>query len=235
MPTPQGIDTPERKHAAQIRKSLNGQVEDLRRQRNLDREGRAARMAKAHEVAKGKNTELLQAELTRFTDRAEQLHRQLFGNRNVDNGRIDSIRNARDRAAKLDKDPDKAAAAMTLADRDSDHILLKAYAEEAARRSRDPLDKGQAWGALFTQWADDQIGGSDAVADLQAISHELSDPGQRFVREAAFGVGMLPPELHGYGNLKALAAQADQIAELPPTAAEQKGDHLSKFVRGNYG
>lgn len=235
MPTPHAVDTPERKQAAQIRKSLDSQIAALRAQKNLTREGRAARMAKAIEDTKAKLAALRDAEKQGRTDQAEKLQRQLFGNRNVDNARIASIRDARDRAAQLDKNPDQAAAAMTRADRDGDHILVKAYAEEAARRSRDPLNKGQAWGSLFAQWADNQIGGSDAVAELQAIGHELSDPGQRLVRESAFGIGVLPEEIRGVGDMKALAAQADQIAELPPTAAEQKGDHLSKFVRANFG
>jgi hypothetical protein len=55
------------------------------------------------------------------------------------------------------------------------------------------------------------------------------------VREAAFGVGVLPPEVRDVGNLKALAAQADQIEELPPTRAEQIGAHLAKFAKADMG
>ncbi|MGH3426074.1 MAG: hypothetical protein ACRD3Q_15375 [Terriglobales bacterium] len=235
MPTPHRADTPERKQAAQIRKSLDSQIAALRQQKNLTREGRAARMAKAIEDAKAKLTALRDAETQGMTDQAEKLQRQLFGNRHGDDARIASIRDARDRAAQLDKDPDRAAAAMTRADRDGDHVLLRAYAEEAARRSRDPLGNGQLWGGLFTQWADNQTGGTDAVEELQAIGHELSDPGQRLVRESAFGIGVLPEEIRGVGNMKALAAQADQIAELPPTAAEQKGEHLRQFIKADFG
>lgn len=227
MPTPHAADTPERRQAAQIRKSLDSQIAALRAQKNLTREGRAARMAKAIEDAKAKLAALRDAETQGMTDRAEKLQRQLFGFRPGDD--IPSIRDARDRADKLDKDPDRAAAAMTRADRDNDPVLLRVYAEEAARRSRDPLNKGPAWGSLFAQWADNQTGGTDAVEELQAIGHELSDPGQRLVRESAFGIGVLPEEIRGVGNMKALAAQADQIAELPPTAAEQKASTFASL------
>jgi hypothetical protein len=124
---------------------------------------------------------------------------------------------------------------MTRADRDGDHVLLRAYAEEITRRASNPLDRAHGWGELFRQWVANQTGGDDAIQELEAINTELTDPGQRMVREATFGVGALPPEVRGVGNLKALAAKADQIEELPPTKAEQLGAHLKQFVQADMG
>lgn len=222
--------TPERHKAAQIRKSLDAQIHGLKQQKNLNREGRAARIAKARETAKAKISELRQAEEKRLIDRKEELHRRLFGNRNVDDARIASIRDARDRAANLDKDIDKVRELMTRADRDGDHVLLKSYAEELARRAANPMGRQQGWTELFHEWASNQVSGSDVIEELSAINFELTDLGQRMVRESAFSVGVLPEELRGYGNLPALAAQADEIPELPPTRAEQVGNHLKQFV-----
>jgi hypothetical protein len=235
MPTPQRYDTPERQQASKIRASLNDQIKTLRAQRNLTREGRAARIAKAVEDAKTKLAQLRQDENERMTERAEKLHRQLFGNRNVDPQHIASIRDARDRAAHLAKDIDEVRELMTRADRDGDHILLKAYAEEVARRAGNPVEGPRGWAQLFHQWASNQTGGSDVIGELHDINIELVDPGQRMVRESAFGVGVLPEEVRGVGNIKALAHQADEIGELPPTRAEQLGAHLAKFAKGDLG
>ena len=40
------------------------------------------------------------------------------------------------------------------------------------------------------------------------------------VRESAFGVGVLPEEVRGVGNLSALASQADSIETLAPLVAD---------------
>jgi hypothetical protein len=236
MPTPKRVDTPERQKAARIRQSFNEQVTALRQQKNLNREGRAARIAAAYEDAKAKLAQLRQDENQRLTDRAESLHRQLFGNRNIDPAHIASIRDARDRAAELDENPEKAAAVMTRADRDGDHVLARAYAEEISRRAMNPLAKEHgAWAHMFGQWASAQPGGTDAVAELQGISTELADPGQRMMRDSQFGIGVLPDEIRGVGNIKALADQADEIPELPPSRAEQIGAHLAKFAKADLG
>jgi hypothetical protein len=231
MGTPQRFDTEERTKAAKIKAALAEETTYIRNQKNLTREGKSARIAKAIVTAQGRLAELRQAEAQRLTARRETLHRQLFGTRHADDARIASIRDARDRAAKLDKDINKAREVMTRADRDGDHVLLRAYAEEIARRASNPLDRAHGWGELFREWVANQTGGDDAIQELEAINTELTDPGQRMVREATFGVGALPPEVRGVGNLKALADQADEISELPPTRAEQIGAHLAKFAR----
>jgi len=228
MPTLRQADTPERQRAAKIRRALAEQIEELRRQKNLDPKGRAARMAKAIEDAKAKLAGLRQAETDRLTSRRDELTKKLFGNTRPDDSRIHSIRDARERAAKV-KTSDAMAEAMNLAEMDSDTVLLRAYAQECARRSNNPLERG--WGTLFHQWADSQYGGSDTVAELHGIDTELTDPSHTLVRDSVFGVGVLPEEIRGYGNVPALAAQADAIPELPPTAAEQKGAHLAKFAK----
>ncbi len=230
MPTPRSFDTPEREKAAQIRTNLNQQIQALKSQKNLTREGRAARMAKARKTAETKIAELGRDETRRLTDRKEELHRKLFGNRKVDDTRIASIRDARDRAANLDKDINKVRDLMTRADRDGDQVLLRAYAEEVARRAGNPMGRQQGWTELFREWANDQVGGTDVIEELSALNFDFTDPGQRMVRESAFSAGPLPEELRGFGNLDALAAQADSIPELPPTRAEQIGSHLAKFA-----
>jgi hypothetical protein len=230
MQTPRSVDTPERQKAAQIKKNLDAQTQALKAQNNLSREGRAAKMAEVRVRAEAKLAELRQVEQKRLIDRKEELHRKLFGNRNVDDARIASIRNARDRAADLDGDIDKVRELMTRADRDGDHVLLKAYAEEVARRAANPMARQQGWTELFHEWASNQVSGSEVIDELNAITFELTDLGQRMVRESAFSAGVLPEELHGYGNLHALAAEADQIPELPPSRAEEVGNHLKQFV-----
>jgi hypothetical protein len=235
MPTPQRFDTEERTKAARIKAALAEESAYIRKQKNLSREGKSAQIAKAIVTAQGRLAELRQAEAQRLTDRREKLYRQLFGNRNVDDTHIASIRDARDRAAKLDKDIDKAREAMDRANRDGDSVLLRCYAEEVARRAQNPMDRAHGWGGLFREWVANQTGGDDALQELEAINTELADPGQRMVREAAFGIGVLPPEVRGVGNLKALAAQADSIEELPPTKTEALGAHLSKFVKADMG
>ncbi|MFZ2117635.1 MAG: hypothetical protein WCB73_06330 [Pseudonocardiaceae bacterium] len=216
------IEMPERNQAAKIREALGREVQHLRNQRNLDREGRKARIAKAVVRAQAKLAELRQAETQRLTERKDQLTKKLFGHVKPDDNRIASIRDASDRAAKLVK-VDDMAEAMNRAEMAGDSVLLKALAQECARRSNDPLQSG--WGTLFQQWANAEYGANDAVEELGAIAAEGNST-HRMHRDHAFSVGALPEEVRGVGNLKPLADQADEIPELPPSLAEQKGDKM---------
>lgn len=215
------IEMPERNQAAKIREALGREVQHLRNQRNLDREGRKARVAKAVVRAQAKLAELRQAETQRLTERKDQLTKKLFGQTRPDDAKILLIRDASDRAAKIGKVADMEEA-MNRAEMTGDPVLLKALAQECARRSNDPLQSG--WGTLFQQWANAEYGASDAVEELGAIAAE-GDSTHRMNRDHAFSVGALPAEVQT-GNLKVLAEQADSIPELPPSLAEQKGDQM---------
>jgi hypothetical protein len=215
------IEMPERNQAAKIREALGREVQYLRKERNLSREGRQAQIAKAVVKAQAKLAELRQAETQRFTERKDQLTKKLFGQTRPDDARILIIRDAADRAAKIVK-VDDMAEAMNRADMTGDPVLLKALAQECARRSNDPLQSG--WGTLFQQWANAEYGANDAVEELGAIAAE-GDSTHRMNRDHAYSVGALPAEVQT-GNLKALADQADEIPELPPSLAEQKGDRM---------
>jgi predicted XRE-type DNA-binding protein len=215
------IEMPERNQAAKIRQALGREVQHLRNQRNLSREGMQAKIAAAYVRAQAKLAELRQAETQRLTERKDQLTKQLFGQTRPDDARILIIRDASDRAAKIAKVADMAKA-MNRAEMLGDPILLKALAQECARRSNDPLQSG--WGTLFQQWANAEYGANDAVEELGAIAAE-GDSTHRMHRDHAFSVGALPAEVQT-GNLKVLAEQADSIPELPPSLAEQKGDRM---------
>ena len=224
--------TNERQQAAKIRQNLGRQIEALRNQKNLTSQGRAARIAKAREDAKAKLAALRQEETDRLTSRRDELTKKLFGNTSPDDARIGSIRDARKRAAEI-KTSNEMAEAMNLAEMDSDTVLLRAYAQECARRSSNPLERG--WSTLFHQWADAQHYGMEVVQELRDIDTEFNDPTAQLTRDATFGCGLLPEELRGVGNLRALAAQADEIPELPPTRAEQVGNHLARFAGSDGG
>ena len=220
------IEMPERNQAAKIREALGREVQYLRNQRNLTREGKQARIAAAIVKAQAKLAELRQAETQRLTERKDQLTKKLFGQTRPDDAKILLIRDASDRAAKIGKVADMEEA-MNRAEMAGDSVLLKALAQECARRSNDPLQSG--WGTLFQQWANAEYGANEAVEELGAIAAE-GDSTHRMHRDHAFSVGALPEEVRGVGNLKALADQADEIPELPPSRAEQVGNHLKQFV-----
>jgi hypothetical protein len=221
------IELPERNQAAKIRNTLSQEVKAIQSQRNLTREGKRARIARAVVNAQAKLAELRQAETQRLTERRDQLTRQLFGHTRPDDARIASIRDAADRAAKIAKVKDMEDL-MNRAEMAGDHVLLKECARECARRGNDPLESG--WGVLFQQWASAQYGATASVEELNAIAAE-GDSTHRMYRDHAYSVGSLPEEVRGVGNLRALADQADEIGELPPTRAEQIGTHLAKFAR----
>jgi hypothetical protein len=215
------IEMPERNQAAKIREMLGREVQEIRNQRNLTHEGKQARIAKAVVKAQAKLAELRQAETQRLTEHKDQLTKQLFGHVKPDDSRIASIRDASDRAAKIVK-VDDMEEAMNRAEMLGDPVLLKALAQECARRSNDPLQSG--WGMLFQQWANAEYGANDAVEELGTIAAE-GDSTHRMHRDHAFSVGALPTEVQT-GNLKVLAEQADSIPDLPPSLAEQKGDRM---------
>ena len=215
------IEMPERNQAAKIREALGQEVQFIRNQRNLTREGKQARIAAAIVKAQAKLAELRQAETQRLTERKDQLTKKLFGQTRPDDAKILLIRDASDRAAKIGKVADMEEA-MNRAEMAGDSVLLKALAQECARRSNDPLQSG--WSTLFQQWANAEYGANDAVEELGAIAAE-GDSTHRMNRDHAFSVGALPVEVQT-GNIKALANQADEIPELPPTLAELKGDKM---------
>lgn len=215
------IEMPERKEAAKIRNTLGQEVQSIRNQRNLTRDGKNARIAKAVVKAQAKIAEQRQTETRRLSDRKDQLAKKLFGHIKPDDSRIASIRDASDRAAKLTNVEDMAEA-MNRAEMAGDSVLLKALAQECARRSNDPLQSG--WGTLFQQWANAEYGANEAVEELGALAAE-GDSTHRMHRDHAFSVGALPAEIQT-GNLKILAEQADSIPELPPSMAEQKGSKM---------
>lgn len=223
----------ERQQAAKIKRGLAEQIEGLRRQKNLSREGRAAQIAKAVEDAKAKLAALRQAEAQRLAGRQDELERKLFGVKTTDHNRIMAIRQA-DKMASEITDPEKARAAMNKADRNNDHDLLRALAEQCFLRTGD-IQHGQAWRNLFDQWAGSQYGGAEAVEELREIRFEQTNDTRNLERQGAFGVGTLPEEVRGVGNLRALAKQADEIPELPPTRAEEVGARLAAFARGDGG
>lgn len=206
----------ERTQALKIRKNLDARIQELRKQKNLTREGRAARMAKAVEDAKSKLAGLRRAEAQRLAERQDELGRKLFGVKTTDHTRIMSVRHAEETASRI-TDPEAAQAAMNRADRNSDHDLLRALAEQCFLHTGD-IQHGQKWRNLFDQWADSQLDGSNAVAELREISFEQTDATRQLQRDSAFGIGVVPQEVRGYGNLGTLAAQADIAPELPPVA-----------------
>ena len=215
------IEMPERNQAAKIRTALGREVQDIRNQRNLTREGKQARIAAAVVRAQAKLADLRLTETQRLTERKDQLTKKLFGQTRPDDAKILLIRDASDRAAKIVKVADMEEA-MNRAEMTGDPILLKALAQECARRSNDPLQSG--WGTLFQQWANAEYGANAAVEELGAIAEE-GDSTHRVHRDHAFSVGALPAEVQT-GNLKILAEQADEIPELPPSMAEQKGSKM---------
>jgi len=223
----------ERQRAAKIKQGLAQQVEALRNQKNLTREGRAARIAKDVEDARAKLAALRQAEAQRLADRQDELQRKLFGVKTTDHTRIMSIRQAGEMASRI-TDPDEAQAAMNRAERSGDVDLLRALAEQCARQTGD-IKRGREWQNLFDQWAGTQPGGTDAVEELREIHFEQTNSTRNLERQSAFSVGVLPEEIRGAGNLRTLAAQADEIPELPPTRAEQVGARLAQFAGSDGG
>lgn len=223
----------ERQQAARIKQVLNQQVERLRAQKNLTREGRAARIAQAVVKAKDQLRELGETEAQRVLTRQNQLAKKLFGHHKPDPTQVISIRDAQDRVSKIEKSEDMAAL-MNRADRNGDHVLLKVAAQECAARSGNPL-ADQGWNALFHTWIGQQHYGPETTAELRDIDTELTNPTHRMLREQTFNVSTLPEEIRGksYTQINELAAQADNIPELPPSQAEQVGDKLATWVRGH--
>ncbi len=208
--TPQGIDTEERAKADRVRARLAKETEHIQAQNNLDREGQRARLAAARLKAKTDLKRLGATEADHVDSRRAQRIREFFGYTRPDDNRIVSIRDASDRATRIET-PDDAAKLMNSADQTGDTVLLRALAQECAQRSN-PLESG--WGVLFHTWAQQQPGGAEALAELNLIGEETTDTGSRLMRERAFGLPPKPPELAGASDsqLRALAAQADTIS-----------------------
>lgn len=230
--TPQGIgagiNPGKRAQADRVTARLAKETEHIQAQKNLDRKGREARLAAARLKAEADFKRLSADETDHVTGLWDQRIRGFFGYIRPDDSRIISIRDAADRA-KLVKTPNECAALMNDCEESGDEVLLRALAKECAKR-HNPLEP--AWGGLFRTWAEMQPDGTEALDDLAAIFAETTDVGHRLVRESAFGLPPLPKELVGYSNtqLRALAAQADTISELPPTRAEQVGTRLAGMV-----
>jgi hypothetical protein len=224
--TPGRIDTEQRAKADKVRARLAKEIERIQAQKNLTREGKQARLAQAVVNAQNQLAELRAAEAHDVSDRRDQIIKRLFGHTKPDDTRIISIRDAADRASRI-KSAEEAAKLMNRAELNGDTVLLRALARECATR-RSPAEP--AYNTLFEQWAEQQCGGPEALEELAVIGDETGDAGHRLNRERAFSVGLLPDEIRGVGNIKALAAHADTIPELPPTRAEQVGKHLSGFV-----
>jgi hypothetical protein len=216
------ITTSERDKAERIKNRVAKEIERIEAQRNLTAAGRQARLARAVVKAQDELTELRTAESQRVIGRRDELIRELFGNVSTTDSRIISIRDAQDRASRV-TDAEEAARLMNLAEQNGDTVLLRALAQECAGRSGDPLNP--TWGNLFTQWAQLQTDGADIVGELGLIGDELTDGEHRIRRDQAFSVTAVPDDLRGLGNLRSIAARADEEdGVLPPTLGQQAGD-----------
>jgi hypothetical protein len=227
--TPEGIDTEERRKAARNRERLAKETGHIKGQKNWSAAGKKAQLARARVKAYDQNTQLDADDAACLTGGRAGIIRGLFGHTRPNDSRIISVRDAADRAARV-KTPDDAAKLMNRAELHGDTVLLQALARECAER-RSPVEP--AWDGLFKTWAAQQPGGTEALDQLAIIDDELHDVGHRILREHAFGVGPLPAELHGLSisDLRRLATQADNPeSEIPPSHAEQIGQHLAKFV-----
>ncbi|MEO7196003.1 MAG: hypothetical protein ABIZ05_14505 [Pseudonocardiaceae bacterium] len=212
MTTPRSIDTPERNKAARIRDRLAKEIEHVDRRRDLSPAGRRARHAQAIVKAQDELSQLRADEAQRVADRRAELTKNLFGAVRPDDARIISIRDAADRSSRV-ADAKEAERLMNLAEMSGDEVLLQALARECAQRSN-PVEPD--YGVLFQQWANEQPAGADTVDELSVIADEMSDTGHRLMRERAFAV-TLPDDIRGIGNLRALAAEADD-SDSAPTA-----------------
>lgn len=209
-----GINPEQRVETDRIRARLGKEVERIRAQKNLTREGKAAQLARAVDQAQDKLTELGTGETEDLLASDARITSDFFGHYRPDPTQIISIRDAADRAARI-KNAEECAKLMNRAELHGDTVLLRALAQECAQR-RTPMEP--AYGTLFEQWAEQQPGGPEALEQLAGINHELHDTGARLLRERAFSVGPLPEELRGVGNLKALAQQADANETDDPNA-----------------
>ncbi|MGH3548922.1 MAG: hypothetical protein ACRDQU_12590, partial [Pseudonocardiaceae bacterium] len=138
-----------------------------------------------------------------------------------DDARVISLRDAADRASRITSS-DEAERLMNVADQNGDHVLVKALARECAQRANPLAETG--YSVLFHQWVAQQPGGADTVSELGVIADEQSSHnlGHRMSREQAFSTGaVMPADLRGIGNLRALAAEAD--AEDAPAAPADSG------------
>ena len=181
-----------------------------------------SRLARAVVKTQDELAELRTAESQRVTGRRDQLIRELFGNMNTTDSRIISVRDAQDRASRV-TNAEEASRLMNLAEQNGDTVLLRALARECASRSGDPLESG--WRNLFTTWAQEQTDGADIVDELGLIGDELTDGEHRIRRDQAFSITTVPDDLRGLGNLRSVAARADEEdGVLPPTLGEQAGD-----------
>lgn len=231
MGTLRGLNTEERAKAGRVRDRLTKEIEHIQSRRNLTVEGKRARLARAVVKAQDDLAQLRTDETKRVAARRDELTRDLFGTVRPDDNRVISLRDAADRASRVTS-ATEAERLMNLADLHGDTVLLRALARECVQRSGNPLESG--WRTLFEQWAQQQPGGADTVAELGVIADEMSDAGHRIMRERAFGVPALPAELRGLGNLRALATQADnEDGVAPPTRAERAGAHLAGMVHAD--
>jgi hypothetical protein len=225
--TPRGIDTPERDRVKKIRDRALGQYQKVRTQKNLTDTGRRARLAAAWRAANAEAQQLLDDERRRLTKRAERIMRDKFGHVSPNDARIISIRDAADRAARVEG-PKEAAELMNRAELNGDDVLLTALARECMRR-RNPLEPDY-WG-LFTTWMRQQPDGAEVLEELTTLGAEELESGNRLVRDSVFNVPR-PDELTGLSNtqLNELADQADDIPELPPTRAEEVGARFAALT-----
>ena len=218
------ITTSERDKAERIKNRLAKEIEHIEGQRNLTPAGRQSRLARAVIKAQDELTELRTVEFQRVTGRRDHLIRELFGNMNTTDSRIISVRDAQDRASRV-TDAEEASRLMNLAEQNGDTVLLRALARECASRSGDPLESG--WRNLFTTWAQEQTDGADIVDELGLIGDELTDGEHRIRRDQAFSITTVPDDLRGLGNLRSIAARADEEdGVLPPTLGQQAGAAL---------
>lgn len=212
MTAPRGIDTPERVKANKIRERLAKEIEHIDHQRNLTPQGRRARHAKAVVTAQDQLSQLRAQEAQRITDRRDELTKDLFGAVRPNDSRVISLRDAADRASRVTT-AKEAERLMNLAEMSGDKVLLQALARECAQRSN-PLEP--AYGVLFQQWANEQPVGADTVDELSVIADEMSDTGHRLMRDRAFSITALPGDIRGIGDLRALAAEADDDQSATP-------------------
>lgn len=227
MTTPRGIDTPERDKAARIRDRLAKEIAHIDQQRDLSPAGRRARHAQAVVKAQDALSQLRADEAQRVADRRDELTKDLFGHVRPGDARVISIRDATDRASRV-TDAKEAERLMNRAEMTGDEVLLQALARECAQRYN-PLEP--AYGILFQQWASEQPAGADTVEELSVIADEMSDTGHRLMRDRAFSITALPGDIRGIGDLRALAAEADDDSGvLPPSHAEQAGKRLAGMV-----
>lgn len=179
--------------AASIHAAMQSAVEAIRSNTDLSEEGRTRQMARVYTQARDAMQALRQEFETEREATAKKLNREIFGN--TESADVMSVRDARDRARRLE-DPAEAAQLLNWAEDDGDEVLARAIAEQAHRNSVGVL--GGEWTPVLQSYLDERPEVASRLEQLEGTragslsSGVANDPEAHFFLAAPREIDRIP-------------------------------------------